>query len=112
MPIKPENRARYPKNWREIRQEILGRADHCCEWPGCGVANGSMNPRTGSRVVLTIAHLDHQPENCAHSNLMAMCQEHHLAYDAKHHQQTAYQTRRSGKAAADLFDCAHKVPHP
>jgi 5-methylcytosine-specific restriction endonuclease McrA len=103
MPIKKENLQRYPKNWKEIREAILGRADHCCEWPGCGVRNGDTNPRTDSRVVLTIAHLDHTPENCAWSNLMAMCQEHHLAYDQLHHQQTAYRTRRSGKAAADLF---------
>ncbi|MBK8752309.1 MAG: hypothetical protein IPL99_11990 [Candidatus Competibacteraceae bacterium] len=27
----------------------------------------------------------------------------HLAYDAKHHAQTAYQTRRAGKAKGDLF---------
>ncbi len=98
MPIKPENRARYPRNWKEIRAAILGRADHRCEWPGCGVQNGDRNPRTGSTVVLTIAHLDHQPENCDWSNLMAMCQQHHLAYDAKHHQQNAHQTRRKGKA--------------
>lgn len=26
MPIKPENRARYPKNWKAIRVEILERA--------------------------------------------------------------------------------------
>lgn len=103
MPIKPENLARYPKNWKEIRAQILGRADHCCEWPGCGIQNGDTNPRTGSRVVLTIAHLDHTPENCVHSNLMAMCQEHHLAYDQRHHQQNAYATRRKGKAA-DMFE--------
>jgi hypothetical protein len=98
MPIKAENRARYPGNWKEIRAAILGRADHRCEWPGCGVQNGDRNPHTGSRVVLTIAHLDHTPENCQHSNLMALCQRHHLAYDQKHHQQNAYQSRRRGKA--------------
>lgn len=37
MPIRPENRARYPKNWREIRARILERAGHRCEL--CGVKN-------------------------------------------------------------------------
>lgn len=41
------------------------------------------------RIVLTIAHLDHQPENCADDNLRAWCQRCHLAYDAQHHAATA-----------------------
>jgi hypothetical protein len=102
VPIKPENKARYPKDWKQIRERILLRALNCCEVPGCGLPNYSINPRTGSKVVLTIAHLDHQPENCADDNLMAMCQQHHLAYDHEHHQQNAYQTRRDGKAV-DCF---------
>lgn len=110
MPIKPENLARYPKNWKEIREAILGRADHRCEWAGCGVQNGDRNPRTGSKVVLTIAHLDHTPEHCEHSNLMAMCQQHHLAYDSKHHQQNSYQTRRAGKAI-DCFETGDGDEH-
>lgn len=31
MPIKPENKARYPANWKEIRAAILERAHDCCE---------------------------------------------------------------------------------
>lgn len=38
MPIKPENKARYPSNWKEIRAQILERAAHCCEL--CRVPNG------------------------------------------------------------------------
>ena len=26
MPIKPENKARYPKDWKAIRAEVLERA--------------------------------------------------------------------------------------
>ncbi len=56
-----------------------------------------------SMIVLTIAHLDHVPENCDPGNLAAMCQRCHLRYDAGHHRKTAYKTRRNGKAAGDLF---------
>lgn len=37
MPIKPENRARYPEDWEQIRQRVLERAGHACEI--CRVAN-------------------------------------------------------------------------
>ena len=57
MPIKPENQKRYPANWREIRAAILDRTSHRCEF--CGAANHQPHLVTGSRVVLTIAHLDH-----------------------------------------------------
>ena len=83
MPIKPENKGRYPKNWKQIRQHILERAGNKCEW--CGVENHSMryNPKTGKevKIVLTIAHLDHTPENCSDNNLRALCQRCHNAYD-------------------------------
>ncbi len=56
------------------------------------------------RIVCTTAHLDHIVENCSDENLRFLCQRCHLAHDAKHHAETAYQTRRGGKAIADLFD--------
>ena len=137
MPIKPENKARYPKDWKQIRQRILERAKDECE--KCKVPNGHLVTRgtgkdagtymlwdgqvfddqTGERlgmargseyeasrgvvIVLTVAHLDHTPENCADDNLRAWCQKCHLAYDHEHHQQNARITRRKGKAVADLF---------
>lgn len=55
------------------------------------------HPVTGSLVILTVAHLDHTPENCADENLRAMCQRCHLRYDAPHHAET-----RAAAAAAAL----------
>lgn len=57
-------------------------------------------------IVLTVAHLDHQPENNADDNLLALCQRHHLAYDAEHHKVTAYRTRKDAAMTADLFHAA------
>ena len=86
MPIKPENKHRYPANWSEIRERILKRANDCCEF--CGVKNHTyrFNPKTGkdAYIVLTIAHLDHQPENCSDDNLRALCQKCHNGYDKDH----------------------------
>jgi hypothetical protein len=99
MPIKPENRNRYPKYWPIIRAEILERAMHRCEgspaYPTCRAMNGDEHPVTGSKVILTIAHLDHQPENNDPTNLRAWCQRCHLTYDAKMHAANAHKTRLS-----------------
>lgn len=39
MPIKPENRSRYPADWPQVRERILKRAANCCEHPDCGARN-------------------------------------------------------------------------
>lgn len=138
MPIKPENRGRYPKEWRQIRAAILERAGRKCE--SCGVkqyavaywtgdewvvdeystmdcmtyryARQVAAENTGEResgprwivIVLTVAHLDHMPENCDPANLRAWCQRCHLRYDAKLHQANAAKTRKARKAVGDLFE--------
>lgn len=107
MPIRASERARYPADWKAISAAARERAGNCCEgsplYPDCRAANGRPHPVTGSRVVLTTAHLDHQPENCDPSNLRAWCQRCHLAYDAAHHARNRAETRRSRRAVADLF---------
>jgi hypothetical protein len=46
------------------------------------------------RVVLTVAHLDHDPAHNDDANLRAWCQLHHLRYDAALHARNAAETRR------------------
>lgn len=150
MPIRPENKARYPRDWPAIRERILQRAQMRCEHPGCGArqydvgywgawgggplqwfeiernlpnyslarqiaaerhfdryGDGPAPAPAGEHkiivIVLTIAHLNHQPEDCRPENLAAMCQRHHLAHDAEHHKRTAYATRKAAALTADLF---------
>ena len=98
---------KYPPNWKtEIRPRILKRAKNSCEC--CGFENYSMVFSTKEkgkatnwtpfkqsdyeifdnqkvvRVILTIAHLDHDEGNfeVKDERLMAMCQLCHLRYDA------------------------------
>jgi 5-methylcytosine-specific restriction endonuclease McrA len=78
----PIDYKRYPPNWKtEIRPAILERANNRCEF--CGVGNYSI--RDGKKIVLTIAHLDHDEENrnVSYHRLRALCQRCHLRYDAK-----------------------------
>jgi len=144
MPIKPENRALYPKDWPAIRAERLKFAGHRCEHEGCGARNYSVgwwfkdagiwqwrpawgqndNPRTFSEakqaaaelhwnrseegppptvIVLTIAHLNHDPTDCSPDNLRALCQRHHLAHDHDHHRANSQATRRAKARTLEMF---------
>jgi 5-methylcytosine-specific restriction endonuclease McrA len=81
MPIRPENRGLYPPDWPEISRRIRqDRAKDRCE--GCGAENREPHPVTGAKVVLTVAHLDHNPANCHDDNLRAWCQKCHNSHDA------------------------------
>lgn len=110
MPIRPENRDRYPADWPEIRARVLIRAMFGCECVGecgrgthdgrCPNVDGRPAYGTGSVVVLTIAHLDHTPEHNDPENLRAMCQGCHLHYDRQHHAETRARTLREARAAA------------
>lgn len=112
-PIRESEQHRYPADWDEISRRIrLYRADGWCECDGrcghdhtddpesrttrCSAINGHPHPVTGSRVVLTVAHLNHIPEDCRDENLMAMCQRCHLAYDREHHAETRAARRAGG----------------
>lgn len=103
MPIRAERKHLYPPNWREISSRIrFERADGACEF--CKIAyHGEPHPVTGSTVVLTVAHLDHDEANCADENLAAMCQRCHLTYDALHHAKNAAESRRRKLNNLDLF---------
>lgn len=131
MPIRASERARYPKDWPAIRARILERADNRCEFlmmdgTRCNAPDkelvfrdkrdpeswrmpngndcGEADPTCyGVTVVLTIAHLNHQPEDCRDENLRAGCQLHHLRYDAAHHRQNSVWTRRRKKQNGELF---------
>ena len=106
MPIRASERGRYPSDWAVISARIRGRAGGGCEGiPGsaCQARHGERHPLTGAVVVLTVAHLDHQPENCADENLRALCQRCHNRYDQPHRQRNAALTRRQQKRNLDLF---------
>ena len=101
MPIKPENKKRYPKNWKQISEDIrFNRANNKCEM--CGCENYKLHPVTGSKVILTVAHLDHTPENCDYSNLKALCQKCHNNYDVNHRKQTRFKTKNKNQFVINL----------
>lgn len=124
MPIKAENKKLYPKNWKEIRQKILERAGNKCEF--CGVENYAVGYRDKDgnfvesvgmqqeadeldgeklfKIILTIAHLDHNPTNCDPSNLRALCQKCHNNYDAEHRKKTRRKTLEEKRGQTWLLE--------
>lgn len=83
----PMERERYPADWKRIalaKKESTGwRCEVCgkqCRKPG--------EPFDTHRRTLTVAHLNHEPEDCLDENLKAMCAPCHLKYDAAHHAET------------------------
>lgn len=57
------NPADYHPDWANISRQIRQQAGWCCEGtprrPDCMAVNGERHPMTGSKVVLTVAHMDH-----------------------------------------------------
>lgn len=80
----PFNRAEYPDDW-ELRSFFVRfvRAEGKCEW--CGAEHGQPHPVTGSKVVLTTAHVYHSKEDNSLLKLAALCQKCHLGHDINHH---------------------------
>jgi hypothetical protein len=116
----------YPKDWPEISKRIRERDGQKCK--ECGVRNGVYGCRDQEgnfytegeidrngvapgvilgkaiKIVLTVAHLDHNPANCSEDNLAALCQLHHLRLDAGQHKLNAARTRHLKKIAAGQIE--------
>jgi hypothetical protein len=108
----------YHPDWRWITRQIKEQAGDRCEF--CGVANRTRYIRIGDtilervhddetalcrhrkcqRIVLTVAHLDHDRTNNDPANLRALCQRCHLNWDREHHATNAAKTRRRNRDAA------------
>lgn len=110
MPIRPENKDRYPADWPAISLAAKQAAGWRCACTGqcgrgthrgrCPNRHGQAAYGTGTKVVLTTAHLNHQPEDVHPDNLAVMCQGCHLHHDRAHHLVTAALTRAAELAAA------------
>lgn len=80
----PMQKERYPANWKEIATGVKEKADWKCQ--NCGKrCRRPGEPFDTHKNTLTVAHLNHTPEDIRPENLMAMCAPCHLRYDAKIH---------------------------
>jgi hypothetical protein len=107
VPIRKESRHRYPPDWKENSERIrFQRAGGRCECTGecrlhkgrrCVERHGEPAVYARGKIVLTVAHLNHQPEDCREENLKAMCQRCHLRYDVQHHKTSRLKEQGQGE---------------
>lgn len=115
MPIKPENRGKYPADWNLVRLAILKRAGDRCEL--CFLENGDAIQREpcgkpfrwteippahrkkAVKVVLTIAHINQDPTDNRPVNLLALCQRCHNRIDLPYRTLNAAATRAAKEAS-------------
>ncbi len=98
MPIK--DRSKYPSNWKQITAFQRLRAGDKCEL--CGAAQGKAHPVTGSKVVLTVHHIERGigAEEHEYPNLIVLCQRCHLRLDLRKHISNAKATRAAARKEA------------
>lgn len=114
MPIRPENRDRYPREWKAMVALAGKRSGGRCECDGkcgqqhprgrCEAVNREPHPDTGSIVVLTLAHEHGVPlEETSIARMFHACQRCHNLYDAPMRRAGMQARARAGRAIADLF---------
>lgn len=115
---------KYHPEWKtKIRPDILERANNCCEV--CGVPNYAIIHRVDGnwilapeghmadamaldgikfvKIILTIAHLDHDITHNEYSNLKAMCQKCHNSYDTEYRKGNRKNTLQNKKKQLNIF---------
>ena len=73
----------YPENWKWLSKQIRQRNDGKCEL--CDAENGKPHWKTGSKVILTVHHIDSDKSNNSELNLISLCQRCHLRLDLEKH---------------------------
>lgn len=101
----PMQRGLYPSNWEAIALAVKEAAGWRCQQCGKQCRRPGERHDTHRRT-LTVAHLDHDPVNCARENLQALCAPCHLRYDARHHAESARRTRETRSGQRRLWEAA------
>ena len=92
MPVSREKQKLYPggslasRLWQDIKAWVRLRSGGHCEgspaYPDCRAENGKAHPVTGSIVVLTVAHVEHDVSRNGPADLRHWCQRCHNKHDA------------------------------
>lgn len=118
MPIRKELKIYYPVNWQEISSRIRfqiagGRCEHCRAKHGMYRVGDWMIDESALhmipshykpvRIILSAAHLEHDPTKSEDEHLAALCQRCHLRHDARHHVQNRRSNLEAGAGQQRLF---------
>lgn len=85
-------------NSKFVKRNTFEGVTHVYEHDGCSLCLGGDDECRPVLIVLTTAHLDHDPTHNDDSNLRALCQLCHLRYDRHEHAATraAARARKQG----------------
>ncbi len=97
MPVK--DWSLYPDNWNAIARAVKVACDWRCQICGLQCRRPGELFDTHRRT-MSVMHLDHCPSNVSDDNLRGACSKCHLQYDARHHAESAAETRRRRKVEA------------
>jgi 5-methylcytosine-specific restriction endonuclease McrA len=96
----PIDKSKYPANWKQISKQTIENAHNKCEL--CYAPNGvkvirlkileatfpwyeTVRTKDFTKIVLTVHHIDCDPQNNHPYNLIALCQKCHLRLDKYKH---------------------------
>lgn len=132
----PIDYSQYPPDWKDITARIRKREHDACKWCGAPngkqvwrlreewLSIERLTPLEWApkrailggagesylyhlvKIVLTVAHLNHDITDNRDENLAALCQYHHLWHDRHHHAKNAKATRRRKKIKAGQMELA------
>jgi len=112
----PIDYSEYHLKWTLIvrlirRRTIQVNGTDCCEgspnYPDCRAVNYERHPDTGSKVILTTAHMDGDKTNNRFNNLRRLCQRCHLKHDLGNHiMNRKYGRKHKGKHQLKLYEPA------
>jgi len=105
-------RNRYPKNWEQIREKVRARSGNRCEGKTargrCTARHGKPHPKTGSNVVLAVAHKNHKRSDVRLANLAHLCQLCHNTMDGSNRNRTIKRNKNKPRTLSG----ARRKPHP
>lgn len=102
----PIDYSEYHPLWHQISKLVRAEANNRCE--ECSLLNHSFVKREGkikpTKIILTVAHMDHDKTNNRRSNLKALCQKCHLGHDIQQHvANRKYGRKHNGPHQIKLF---------
>jgi len=98
----PINYHDYHPKWSLITRLILKRDQYCCL--NCGARKGDIDPYTGRKIIITIAHLARDRRINNFKLLGALCLRCHLLYDRIQHAHSRRYGKQTNYVNGKLFD--------
>lgn len=85
---------KYHPNWGKRKRKELKRAKGHCDF--CHAEKGTLRPKTRRKVMLAVAHLNHDTKN-ARALLAVLCQRCHTLWDAENHGKNRHNSNKKDK---------------